>query len=83
MCVRVRACVWWWWCCCCWCCCCCYVRLAFADTRQFVADPTKASVPVEALLSHSYGAERAKLIDPARATADVETGVENASFVSF
>ena len=50
-------------------------RLAFADTRQFVADPAKVAVPVDALLSHEYGAARARLIDPMRATADVETGI--------
>jgi gamma-glutamyltranspeptidase len=49
-------------------------RLAFADTRQFVADPAKVAVPVDALLSHEYGAARARLINPMRATADVETG---------
>lgn len=49
------------------------LRLAFADARRYVADPSAAEVPVEALLSEEYAAERRALIDPERRTA-VEAG---------
>lgn len=45
------------------------LRLAFADTRWYVADPAFSHVPVEALLSKAYAAGRRKLIDPRRASA--------------
>ena len=38
------------------------VRLAFADARAYIADPTRARVPVAALLSKGYAAERRRLI---------------------
>lgn len=42
------------------------LRLAFADTRWYCADPDKVEVPVEELLSQGYAAERARLFDPSR-----------------
>jgi gamma-glutamyltranspeptidase/glutathione hydrolase len=50
------------------------VRLAFADTRWYVADPAVSRVPVSGLLSKDYAAERRRLIDPKRAAADVRRG---------
>ncbi len=50
------------------------LRLAFADTRWYVADPAVEQVPVEELLSEGYAAERRKLIDPRRATVDQRRG---------
>ena len=38
------------------------IRLAFADARAYVADPARADVPVGAMLSKEYAAERRKLI---------------------
>ncbi len=46
------------------------MRLAFADTSWYVADPAFNPAPLEGLLSKEYAAERRKLINPARATLD-------------
>lgn len=43
------------------------MRLAFADAREYIADPAKANVPVEGLLNEGYAAQRRALIDPQRA----------------
>ena len=50
------------------------MRLAFADSRWYVADPAFSNIPVKELLSKSYADERRKLIDPARATLDPKRG---------
>ena len=44
------------------------MRRAFADRSQFVADPDFAQVPVAALTSKAYAAERRKSIDPDKAS---------------
>lgn len=38
------------------------MKLAFADARRYIADPERATVPTEELLSRSYAAERRALI---------------------
>ncbi|KAJ3196992.1 hypothetical protein HK101_006651 [Irineochytrium annulatum] len=50
------------------------MRIAFADGRQFVADPEKVEVPTRGLLDRGYLAERAKVFDPTRAAVDVVAG---------
>jgi gamma-glutamyltranspeptidase/glutathione hydrolase len=55
------------------------MRLAFADTRWYVADPTTNPAPLEGLLSKEYAAKRAKLIDPTRATVDQKHGTPTTS----
>ena len=40
------------------------VRLAFADARAYIADPARSPVPVTAMLSKRYAAERRQLISP-------------------
>ena len=50
------------------------LRVAFADTRWYVADPRVTKVPVAELLSKDYAGRRRSLIDPARAVADVRHG---------
>ncbi len=49
-------------------------KLAFADRAKYYADPAFAKVPVDTLVSKAYAAERRKLIDPAKAMADVPAG---------
>ncbi|EKM61220.1 uncharacterized protein PHACADRAFT_247690 [Phanerochaete carnosa HHB-10118-sp] len=50
------------------------LRLAFADTQYYVADPAVCPVPVEELLSKKYLASRAKLIDPTKTNPEVVHG---------
>jgi gamma-glutamyltranspeptidase/glutathione hydrolase len=50
------------------------LRLAFADTRWYVADPAFSPAPLDWLLSKDYAAQRRRLIDPARARLDFQRG---------
>jgi gamma-glutamyltranspeptidase/glutathione hydrolase len=50
------------------------MRLAFADTRWYVADPRLNPAPLEWLLSKEYAAERRRLIHPGRASLDQPRG---------
>lgn len=50
------------------------LRLAFADTRWFVADPATNPAPLEELLSKDYAARRASAIEGGRATLDQRRG---------
>jgi len=43
------------------------IRLAFADARQYIADPASSPAPLNGLLSDAYAAERRKLISMDRA----------------
>jgi gamma-glutamyltranspeptidase/glutathione hydrolase len=49
-------------------------KLAYADMQRFDADPRFAKVPVAAMRSKAYAAQRAKLIDAARANCSVGAG---------
>ena len=55
------------------------MRVAFADTNWYVADPEFAPAPLAGLLSKNYAAERRALIDPNRATRDPKHGAPIAS----
>lgn len=50
------------------------MKLAYADLYRYCADPRNCSIPVAALLSKEYARQRAALIDPAKANADVRCG---------
>ncbi|MFP3951773.1 MAG: gamma-glutamyltransferase [Candidatus Bathyarchaeia archaeon] len=50
------------------------MRLAFADSRWYVADPEVVHVPIEGLISKEYAERRRKLLDPERASVDAERG---------
>lgn len=59
-------------------------RLAYAARDSYLADPAKAVVPVEGLLSDKLADELAGRIDPAKATAPVapiEVGAEHSDTV--
>jgi gamma-glutamyltranspeptidase / glutathione hydrolase len=49
-------------------------KLAYADMQRFDADPRFAKIPVEAMRSKTYAAQRAKLIDATRANCAVGAG---------
>jgi gamma-glutamyltranspeptidase/glutathione hydrolase len=50
------------------------LRLAFADTRWYVADPAFNPAPLDTLLSKDYADQRRSLIDPRRAAPDLQHG---------
>jgi gamma-glutamyltranspeptidase / glutathione hydrolase len=55
------------------------MRLAFADARWYVADPTFSNVPMKELLSKKYADERRMFINKQRATVDQKRGTPIAS----
>ncbi len=50
------------------------MRLAFADTSWYVADPAFSDIPLAGLLSKSYAAERRARLRPDQATLDTQHG---------
>lgn len=50
------------------------MRVAFADTAWYVADPDTFDIPIDQLLSRDYAIGRAELIDFDRATLDQQRG---------
>lgn len=55
------------------------MRLAFADTRWFVADPATNPAPLDALLSKDYATKRRALIDRKHASLDLQHGTPTSS----
>lgn len=50
------------------------VKLAFADRDRYYGDPDFSRIPEDTLLSKDYASERARLIDPARASMEHRPG---------
>jgi gamma-glutamyltranspeptidase/glutathione hydrolase len=50
------------------------MKLAYTDLYRYNADPKFAKVPVQGLLSKTYGAERAALINPDKANCATASG---------
>jgi gamma-glutamyltranspeptidase/glutathione hydrolase len=55
------------------------MRLAFADTRWFAADPEFNPAPLTTLLSKEYASERRYLVDESHATLDQQRGTATSS----
>lgn len=51
------------------------MRLAWADARRWVADPTVVELPLAELLSPQYSAQRRRVIDAQRANLDPRSGL--------
>jgi gamma-glutamyltranspeptidase / glutathione hydrolase len=49
-------------------------KLAYADMYRYVGDPRFSQIPVQGMLSKQYAAQRAKLIDMAKANCNVPPG---------
>jgi gamma-glutamyltranspeptidase / glutathione hydrolase len=49
-------------------------KLAYADMYRYVADPKFSKVPVAGMLSKEYAAQRAKLIEMAKANCNISPG---------
>jgi gamma-glutamyltranspeptidase/glutathione hydrolase len=52
-------------------------KVAFEDRARHYADPEFSKIPLKALLSDDYAAERRKLIDPARSQKRIAAGNPN------
>ena len=50
-------------------------KLAFADLHAWLADPDKARLPVEKIISKEYAAQQRARIDPRRAAVEVPSGI--------
>ena len=59
------------------------MKLAYADLARYNADPRFAKIPVKGLLSKEYAKERAKLIDPVKASCEASAGVPPMSDTTY
>jgi gamma-glutamyltranspeptidase / glutathione hydrolase len=59
------------------------MKLAYADVKAYNGDPRFSNIPVSQLLSKSFAAKRAKLIDPARANCEVAPGALSGSDTTY
>ncbi len=50
-------------------------KLAYADIRQWVADPEFENLPVDKMTSKDYGEQQFKRIDPTKAAETVDSGI--------
>ncbi|MGA2534843.1 MAG: gamma-glutamyltransferase [Terracidiphilus sp.] len=59
------------------------MKLAYADVKAYDGDPRFGKIPVDELLSKSYAAKRAALIDPAHANCTVAAGALGTSDTTY
>ena len=59
------------------------MKLAYADVKAYDGDPRFSKIPVDQLLSKTYAAKRAALIDPAHANCTVAPGALGASDTTY
>jgi gamma-glutamyltranspeptidase/glutathione hydrolase len=59
------------------------MKLAYADVKAYDGDPKFSTIPVEQLLSKSFAAKRASLIDPAKANCHVTPGALTGSDTTY
>jgi gamma-glutamyltranspeptidase/glutathione hydrolase len=59
------------------------MKLAYADVKRYNGDPRFGKIPVEELISKTYAAERAKLINPAKANCEVAPGALHRSDTTY
>ncbi len=59
------------------------MKLAYADVKAYNGDPRFGKIPVAELLSKSYAAQRARLIDPAHANCTVLPGALSTSDTTY
>jgi gamma-glutamyltranspeptidase / glutathione hydrolase len=50
------------------------MKLAYADVKKYDGDPRFSKIPVDQLISKPFAAQRAKLLDPAKANCSVAPG---------
>jgi gamma-glutamyltranspeptidase / glutathione hydrolase len=59
------------------------MKLAYADVKAYDGDPRFNKIPAEQLLSKSYAAQRAALIDPGRANCTIAPGALSRSDTTY
>jgi gamma-glutamyltranspeptidase / glutathione hydrolase len=59
------------------------MKLAYADVKAYDGDPRFSKIPVDQLISKSFAAQRAKLIDPAHANCTVAPGALGGSDTTY
>ena len=59
------------------------MKLAYADVKAYDGDPRFNKIPAEQLLSKSYAAQRAGLIDPGRANCTIAPGALSRSDTTY
>ncbi len=59
------------------------MKLAYADVKRYDGDPRFGKIPVQQLLSKEYAAQRARLIDPAKANCTAAPGALPASDTTY
>ncbi len=59
------------------------MKLAYADVKAYDGDPRFSKIPADQLLSKSYAAKRAALIDPAHANCTVAPGALGTSDTTY